>query len=152
LAEGLRDNNCIKELDISNNYCSDHVMYVLIMALRNNNELRYLNVSRTGCESKAVEGFCELIVKSNSLVYIDFSYNYLYDEDLMKISNNIVENWNIMKLVITDVSSKKIWFDKIKEVLVRNRKEVEANKVSNIRKYIRKLKINIKNHDYKELK
>ena len=92
LAEGLRDNNCIKELDISNNYCSDHVMYIIIMALRNNSQLRYLNISRSGCESKAVEGFSELIKISQNLVYVDFTYNYFTDNDLMMMSISLVQN------------------------------------------------------------
>ena len=120
LAEGLRDNQSIKELNLSNNYCSDYVMYIIIMALRNNNKLRYLNLSRTGCESKAVEGFCELIKCNRSLLYIDFTFNYFTDDDLMKISIDITENTRILKILITDLSSNKIWIEKIYEVLFRN--------------------------------
>jgi hypothetical protein len=100
IAEALKGNKSVIEVNISRNNIGDEGVKVFAAALRVNQTIRNLDLSSNRLSGKGVEYLAEALKENHSITELNLSYNFMGNDGMEALAKVLKNNKSIVKLTL----------------------------------------------------
>ena len=98
IAAGLRNNNTLRYLDLSDNGLREEGASEIAKSLKNNTSLLNLDLSRNNIGNEGAIAIAAVLKNNNTLRYLDLSDNEIGEEGVSEIAKSLINNTSLLNL------------------------------------------------------